>query len=89
MPPVKVAKETKLEGGGSLVPAPAPASASVVVAVDGSRLSFKAIEVARRLIGDNGKLILVHAADEASSVKETKRYFLHKGIRFKYKMHCL
>ena len=48
--------------------------ACVIVAVDGSRLSFKAFEYGRRLVGDKGTMILLHAADEKSTVKDTGRY---------------
>eukprot|EP00750_Incisomonas_marina_P029200 INCI7068.4.p1 GENE.INCI7068.4~~INCI7068.4.p1 ORF type:complete len:287 (+),score=59.52 INCI7068.4:419-1279(+) len=47
--------------------------ACVIVAVDGSRLSFKAFEYGRRLVGDKGTMILLHAADEKSTVKDTGR----------------
>jgi hypothetical protein len=50
------------------------ASLKVIVAVDGSRLSFKAIEVARRIIGDHGSLVMLHVADEKSSVTAAARW---------------
>ena len=47
---------------------------SVIVAIDGSRLSFKAFTYARRLIGDHGTITLLHATDEASTVGDTSRF---------------
>mmetsp|Transcript_9213 Transcript_9213/g.13413 ORF Transcript_9213/g.13413 Transcript_9213/m.13413 type:complete len:287 (-) Transcript_9213:87-947(-) len=45
--------------------------AHVLVAIDGSRLSFRCLEVGRRIAGDRGHLSIIHAADEDSTVKET------------------
>ena len=47
--------------------------AHVIVAVDGSRLSMKAFTVGRRIIEDHGKITLLHAAGEKSTVKDTTR----------------
>lgn len=59
----------------------------VLVAVDGSRLSFKACTIARKFIGDSGHMTLLHVSSEKSSVMPPE--ILVREFRHHMRVLCL
>lgn len=64
-----------------------PAGMRVLVAVDGSRLSFKACTIVRNFVGDTGHMTLVHVTSEKSSVMPPE--ILVREFRHHMRVLCL
>lgn len=64
-----------------------PQGMKVLVAVDGSRLSFKACTIARKFIGDRGHITLLHVSSVKSSVMPPE--ILVREFRHHMRVLCL
>lgn len=64
-----------------------PKKMRVLVAVDGSRLSFKACTITRNFVGDSGHMTLLHVSSEKSSVMTPN--ILVREFRHHMRVLCL